>query len=89
MAAKMSPEQLRQQARKLIEQAQAQEQKRHQLIGQLVADHIEEGFNGFDLELFRRQARQIWKEGRFKKAALKRAPQGKAPESLSPKTAAV
>lgn len=62
MAKKKTPVQLREEARKLIEQAQAEETARHQKIGQMFAGHIDKGYKNFDLEQFKRSAEGIWRK---------------------------
>ena len=62
MAKKKSPKQLREEARKLMEQAQAEEAARHQEIGKLFVDYIEKGFTGFDLNAFKAQATKAWRQ---------------------------
>jgi hypothetical protein len=76
MAPKLTPDQLREQAKKLLEQAAEEEARRQQLIGKVVVESIENDFQGFDLEVFKDQTRQIWAEG---KAKRKRKPKGPKP----------
>jgi hypothetical protein len=74
MAPKLTPKQLREQAKKLLEQAAEEEARRHQLIGKIVVDSIANDFQGFDLEVFKDQARQIWAEGKAKQKGKKPKP---------------
>jgi len=67
MTGKMTPKQLRDKAKELIEQAAMEETKRQQLIGKMVTDFVDIGFDGFDLELFKTQAKKIWRNGKIKR----------------------
>jgi hypothetical protein len=67
MAPKLTPDQLREQAKKLLEQAAEEEARRHQLIGKMVVECIEKDFQGFDLEKFKDKAGQIWADGKIKR----------------------
>lgn len=78
MAQKLSPEKLREQAQALLEQAKQVEADRQTMIGKLVSGYIENDFEGFDLESFKDQVKEIWAEGKLKKK-----------KSKSPKLAAV
>lgn len=69
MAPKLTPDQLRKQAQKLLDQATEEETRRHQLIGKKVAQLIENEFQGFDLGVFKDEVRQIWTEGKVKRKA--------------------
>lgn len=77
MAPKLTPDQLREQAKKLLDQAAEEEARRHQLIGKRVVELIENNFQGFDPELFKAEARQLWNDGK-----VKRKPKAKASKPL-------
>lgn len=83
MAPKLTPDQLREQAQKLLEQAAEEEARRQQLIGKKVVELIESNFQGFDLERFKDQVRQIWADGK-----VKRKTKPKGPKPLEPAAAA-
>jgi hypothetical protein len=77
MAPKLTPEQLREQANKLLEQAAEEEARRHQLIGKKVVEYIENNFEDFNPELFKVEVRQLWSEGK-----VKRKPRAKAQKPI-------
>ncbi len=62
MAKKKTPAQLREEARKLIEQAQVEEKARHQKIGRMFAGHIDNGYKNFDMKQFKLSAEGIWRK---------------------------
>lgn len=71
MAPKMTPEKLRAQAKELLEKAEREEEKRQVLIGKLVSEMVDRNFVGFNVDLFKEQARQLWEHGRLKKTVKK------------------
>lgn len=82
MAAKMTPQQLREQAQNLLEQAAEEETRRQQLIGEIISKAVENDFQGFDFETFKSQAKQIWSDGKLKrKTAKKKAPVAVVPNA--------
>jgi hypothetical protein len=60
MAKKKSPEELRKEAKKLMEQAQQEEHSRLKKIGEMFVNHMEKKFVGFDLAVFKEDAAKIW-----------------------------
>jgi hypothetical protein len=65
MTAKMNPAKLREKAKELIEQAAAEESRRQQLIGNMEVAFIEKDFKGFQPDLFKTQANEMWTKGKI------------------------
>lgn len=61
MAKKKTPQQLREEAQRLMEQAKAEEQARHQEIGKAFVAFMENKFEKFSLEAFKVEAARIWR----------------------------
>lgn len=61
MAKKKTPEELREEAKKLMLQAQEEERSRHQKIGELFVNHMKKNYLGFDLAVFKEDAAKVWK----------------------------
>ena len=61
MAKKKTPEALREEAKKLIAQAQQEEHSRLKKIGELFVSYMEKRYVGFDLAVFKEEAAKIWK----------------------------
>lgn len=59
MAKKKTPQELREQAKKLLEQAEEIENERAIRIGNLVIKYEANGFEGFTLETFRNEITKI------------------------------
>lgn len=60
MAKKKSPDELRQEAKRLMEQAQQEEHLRLKKIGELFVKHMERNYVNFDLAVFKEEATKIW-----------------------------
>jgi hypothetical protein len=60
MAKKKTPAELREEAKKLMEQAQQEECSRHQRIGEMFVKHMDNNYRGFDLAVFKEDAAKIW-----------------------------
>lgn len=61
MARKKTPAALREEARRLMQQAEEEERARHQKIGELFVSYMENSFQGFDLAVFKEEAAKVWK----------------------------
>ena len=60
MAKRKSPEELREEAKRLMDQAQQEEHLRLKKIGELFVKHMEKKYAGFDLAVFKEDAAKIW-----------------------------
>jgi hypothetical protein len=61
MAKKKTPAELREEAKRLMDQAQQEEHSRLKKIGELFVNYMEKKFVGFDLAVFKEDAAKIWK----------------------------
>jgi hypothetical protein len=59
MKVKRTPQELREQARLLLEKAKRLESERATRIGNLVLKHAEKGFEGFTLEMLKNEIGKI------------------------------
>jgi hypothetical protein len=62
MAKKKSPEELRKEAKRLMEQAEQEEHSRLKKIGELFVKYMKKKYVGFDLAVFKDEAAKIWNE---------------------------
>jgi hypothetical protein len=60
MAKKKTPGELREEAKRLMAQAQQEEHSRLKRIGELFVNHMEKRYVGFDLAVFKEKAAKIW-----------------------------